>query len=192
MSDSGDTTTGTVNYHTLARRFPQMISRVPSGEKIPGGPYTTTQVVVAAVMLFVLFKTLDIWARFGLFVNAALFVTLTWGVVWLVGRSALTARNPISVISGAYAAIAAPATGRLDGRPVRIPRPRDVAALPVPVTIDMSQFPRQASLAAATDTPEPSPAPQPAATAPSPPPPPVSPRPALSPLQQQLLKGTQT
>lgn len=112
-----------VKWYTRARRFPQLIGRTPDGTKIPGGPYTFTQVLGGAAFLVLAWKTLPIWGAFGLIGNAMVLLVATWLLIVGLGRIPIGARNPISLAEGALRALTAPAAGRVGGREVRIRRP---------------------------------------------------------------------
>lgn len=121
MSD--DNAPDAVRWFTRARRFPQLIGRLPDGTKIPGGPYTVTQSLSAAGLLIVGLNTTGIWARFGLLGNTLVLACVTASLVWLLGRIPVGARSPLSVATGLVHAVRAPSTGRMGGRAVRIRRP---------------------------------------------------------------------
>lgn len=115
-----------VKWFTRARRFPQLIGRTPDGARLWGGPYTVTQVAGAGVFLFLGTRTMGWWARYGLITNVLLLLSLTYGLVLLLGRIPVGARNPWSIVTGALRAMTAPPSGRLAGRPVRLRRPHQV------------------------------------------------------------------
>jgi len=112
-----------VKWYTRARRFPQLIGRTPDGTKIPGGPYTFTQVLGGAAFLVVAWQTLPVWGAFGLIGNAMVMLVATWLLIVGLGRIPIGARNPLSLAEGAVRALTAPAAGRVGGREVRIRRP---------------------------------------------------------------------
>lgn len=66
-----------VKWYTRARRFPQLIGKLPDGRRIWGGPYTYTQVIAGAVLIVVLAKTASIWAQFGVIGNIVIGVGAT-------------------------------------------------------------------------------------------------------------------
>jgi hypothetical protein len=115
-----------VKYYTRARKFPQLIGRTPDGAKIWGGPYTFTQAISAGVVLFVGVNTMGLWAHHGLIGNALILLGLAYGVVLVLGRIPPGARNPLAVLAGVVHALAAPRTGRVAGRAVRVRRPHRV------------------------------------------------------------------
>jgi hypothetical protein len=115
-----------VKWYTRARKFPQMIGRTPDGAKLPGGPYTVAQAVAAGAILVVGLNTMSLWARFGLVGNMLVLATVTVLVVWSLGRVPVGSRSPFSVVAGVAQAVAAPTHGRIGGRAVRIPPPRQL------------------------------------------------------------------
>lgn len=112
-----------VKWYTRARKFPQLIGKTPDGTKIWGGPYTVTQLVGGGTVAFVGLRTMWLWADFGLVGNFLILGLVAYGTVLLLGRIPVGSRNPLAVAAGTYRAVAAPGTGRLGGRPVRIRRP---------------------------------------------------------------------
>lgn len=120
-----------VRWYTRARRFPQLIGRAPDGTRIPGGPYTFTQVIVTAMFLFAALKTVDWWGPFDLIGNVMTLALATVGVVWGLGRIPVGARNPLSSIDGLWRSLAAPRAGCVRGRPISIRRPSRVRSIVV-------------------------------------------------------------
>jgi len=115
-----------VRWYTRARRFPQLIGRTPDGARIPGGPYTITQVATAGVLMLIALKTTSLWAHYGLLANGLLLAGVVYGVVFLLGKIPLGSRNPLAIAAGAWRALTSPSTGRLGGRPVRLRGPHRV------------------------------------------------------------------
>lgn len=112
-----------VKWYTLARRFPQVIGRTSDGARIPGGPYTYTQVFVGVGLLVGGLKTTAVWAHFGTMYNGMLLLVVTATVVATLGRLPLASRNPWAMVQGAYRAVSASRSGTIGGRPVAVPRP---------------------------------------------------------------------
>lgn len=108
-----------VKWYTRARKFPQLIGRTPDGAKIPGGPYTFTQVIGAGVILFLGSKTMSRWAHYGLIENFLILAAIAYGSVLLLGRIPLGARSPLAVGSGLAHALFASRTGQMGGKSVR-------------------------------------------------------------------------
>lgn len=108
-------------WFTGARKFPQLIGRTPDGGKLPGGPYTITQVVVAVVGAVVLGNTVGFWARFSFVGNLVVGPGVLIALVWAIGKIPFDKRNPAVVGAGWLRA-----AGRLISVPavVRFARPR--------------------------------------------------------------------
>lgn len=192
-TDDGDV----VKWYTRARKFPQLIGKTPDGTRIWGGPYTVTQMVGGGSVLFVGLRTMSLWADFGLIGNFLLLGLITWGTVLLLGRIPVGSRNPLSVAAGTYRAVAAPALGRLGGRPVRIRRPHTLQHRVIFAVSDLPTLDPAVATAARTATtsmappqkplPDGSPAGRPAATPAEPPAPdPSTRKPALTGVQALL------
>jgi hypothetical protein len=116
-----------VKMFTKARNFPQLIGKAPDGKKIPGGPYTLTQFVGAGIAGGLLWLTSSIWAHGGTITNIAIFLGVTGGTLWALGRLPQGARSPVSVIRGiARAVTGAMAPAKINGAPVRSKRPHAV------------------------------------------------------------------
>jgi hypothetical protein len=116
----------TVKYYTRARKFPQLLGRMPDGTKIPGGPYTVQQLIAAIIIIVVGGLTIDTWGVFGVFGNVALLFGTAFGAVFLIGRLPMNGRNPLYALLGLYRVINAPTSGKYQGRPVKFRRPRRV------------------------------------------------------------------
>jgi hypothetical protein len=116
-----------VKWYTRARKFPQLIGRTPDGMKIPGGPYTFTQVIGAGAVLVIGLKTMRWWATHGFLGNAVILIGATYATLLVLGRIPVGARSPLSVCAGALRAVTSPRWGRLGGRPVRLRRPHLVS-----------------------------------------------------------------
>jgi len=107
-----------VRWYTLARKFPQLVARTRDGTAIPGGPYTVTGFIAAAVVAYLLLQS---WARWspllGNPVTAALFgVGAVYGTAWGVTRLPIEGRNPLTVAFGFVTLLCAPRAGRAAGR----------------------------------------------------------------------------
>jgi hypothetical protein len=127
MTEQQTSSRSVVKMFTKARNFPQLIGKAPDGKKIPGGPYTLTQFVGAGVVGGLLWLTSSIWARGGTITNVAIFLGLTGGTLWALGRLPQGARSPVSVIRGiARAVTGAMAQAKINGAPARSTRPHAV------------------------------------------------------------------
>jgi len=110
-------------FYTLARRIPTLIGRTSDGTRIPGGPYTVTQVGAAFVTVLVLWKTTGVWAHLGFMGNLAIAGGALSGVVFLAGRIPTTGRNPATLVVGIVAVLANPKGGTREGNALSVPAP---------------------------------------------------------------------
>ena len=90
-------------FYTRSRRFPKMIGRMTDGSRIPGGPYTLTQVGFGGVALMGLLVTRTLWGTGATLLDLAITVGVAWGVTWLVGLIPMTRRNLVLAFVGAVA-----------------------------------------------------------------------------------------
>ncbi len=144
-------------FYTRSRRFPKMIGRMTDGSRIPGGPYTLTQVGFGGVALMGLLVTRTLWGTGATLLDLAITVGVAWGVTWLVGLIPMTRRNLVLAFVGAVAAMFKPHGGRYQARSIRLARPHQAIGstrMPLPVTEPQSTT--------AEDTPLASPSAQPA------------------------------
>ncbi len=123
-------------FYTRSRRFPKMIGRMTDGSRIPGGPYTLTQVGFGGVALLVLLVTRTQWSTGVVLLDLALTVGVAWGVTWLVGLIPMTRRNLFMAFMDAVAAMFKPHGGRYQERTIRLARPHQAIGatlMPTPV-----------------------------------------------------------
>lgn len=135
--------------YTRARKHPLVIGRFPGGGRIPGGPYTITQIVTMVAVFILLLGLRDLWAVFGLG-NVLVLVVVPWGLAWLMRYARMDGRDPARALLGLLAYATAPPGGRLAGRPQRTFRTRLVTAR---VTVN----PRPPAPAEPRSRPEPAP-----------------------------------
>lgn len=125
MTENTDQFAGFVaKFYTRARRFPKLIGKLHDGTRIPGGPYTLTQVIIGGLFLFVAMQTRSFWTWGSLIIDLPLVLATTWGVAWLSGLIPQTNRNILSVSASGLAAFSSPLNGRFKGKPVRFKQPR--------------------------------------------------------------------
>lgn len=172
-----------VRWFTRARKFPQLIGRTPDGTRLWGGPYTPTQLVGGGLVFFIGARTLEAWANFGLVMNLALLLVISYGTIWGLGRVPIGARNPLSILTGIYRAVMAPQTGHLAGRPVRLRRPYRVQHR---VSLPLADLPEPAAPAVAGQS-KPAPAASPTTAQPTR----TQPTPAPGPTRKPALTGVQ-
>ena len=118
-----------VRFYTRARRFPQLIGKTPDGFKLPGGPYTYTQAMVGAAMLWLGSSTFGMWGRFGLIGNFIVLIAVTYAVVFALGQLPMGGRSPLSAATGLLRAYSTSSAGHLAGRPFRPRSPRRLSSL---------------------------------------------------------------
>jgi hypothetical protein len=123
-------------FYTRSRRFPKMIGRMTDGSRIPGGPYTLTQVGFGGVALMVLLMTRTLWSTGATLLDLAITVGVAWGVTWLVGLIPMMRRNLVLAFVDATAAMLKPHGGRYQERTIRLARPHQAIGatlMPTPV-----------------------------------------------------------
>ncbi|MGH3456334.1 MAG: hypothetical protein ACRDP2_18145 [Nocardioidaceae bacterium] len=119
VTQDGDQTE-VVRWYTHARRFPILIGKAGmNGDPLPGGPYTSTQVVAWFGTLAGLYFTRDMWGQFGDFMNAVVLLGVPIAVGWAARWIPHDARNPVLIAAGWVRCFGAPPAGRVDGLPVR-------------------------------------------------------------------------
>ncbi|MGW4894573.1 hypothetical protein ACWEQL_20205 [Kitasatospora sp. NPDC004240] len=107
--------------YTRARKHPLVVGKLPGAGRIPGGPYTVTQIVTMVVAFGFLAATRAIWAHFGL-MDIVIMVTVPWGLAWVLRYARLDGRDPARAIRSLLVYVSTPAAGRLAGRPQHVPR----------------------------------------------------------------------
>ncbi|NUU20916.1 MAG: hypothetical protein HOV68_05280 [Streptomycetaceae bacterium] len=113
--------------YTRARKHPLVIGKLPGAGRLPGGPYTITQIVTMTVTFVVLILTRALWAHFGV-VDVAVLVIVPWGLAWVLRYARLDGRDPARALRSLTGYAAAPTGGRFAGGPLRIPRPAALGA----------------------------------------------------------------
>ncbi|WP_327325215.1 conjugal transfer protein [Streptomyces sp. NBC_01210] len=113
--------------YTRARKHPLVIGKLPGGGRIPGGPYTITQIVTMVGVFILLLGLRDLWAVFGLG-NALILIAFPWGLAWLMRYARMDGRDPARALLGLITYGTSPPGGRLAGRPQRTFRSKSVTA----------------------------------------------------------------
>ncbi|KUM97380.1 hypothetical protein AQI95_41930 [Streptomyces yokosukanensis] len=104
--------------YTRARRHPWVLGKVGDWV-LPLGPYTPTQLVIAAGGIFVLIKTFAWWSFLGPVPVVGLCV-----VVWMARATRIGGRSPLWIAYGWVQYGLQPKNGRIGGRTARERRPQ--------------------------------------------------------------------
>lgn len=115
--------TEVARFYTRSRKFPRLIGRLHDGTKIPGGPYTVTQAIVAAVVLALGLVTRGLWGTGTILVDIPIVLLVAWGGAWGAGRLPATRRNIGSILLGAVGAMFRPAAGKYREQTVKLSPP---------------------------------------------------------------------
>lgn len=115
-------------------RIPIMIGRLPSGEKIIGGPYTAAQIVTVAAVSMLLYKSYALWRTDSLGINLLLAAGLVLGSGILAGKLEKLDGNPFVQFDGFSGAINSryfSRQGTYRGKPLKFDKPARARARPV-------------------------------------------------------------
>lgn len=113
--------------YTKARRAPLVhgvIRDVNGGRgiRLPGGPYTLTQLAAIVGTFVVLILTRDLWGGHGV-LDAVLLLGLPFGAAFALRHLHIDGRNPAAALVSVLTMLTGPGRGRLHGRPYRPARP---------------------------------------------------------------------
>ena len=113
--------------YTKARRAPLVhgvIRDVNGGRgiRIPGGPYTMTQLAAIVATFVVLILTRPVWGGHGL-VDVVLLLGLPFAAAFVLRHLHIDGRNPAAALLSVVTMLTGPRWGRLHGRPHRSVRP---------------------------------------------------------------------
>lgn len=121
MSDSD-----VVRFYTGARKFPFFVGKL-GDFRLPGGPYTLTQMLTAAAVIAVGKWSIGVWgSHMRPLVAWVVLLVIGVGAGVLVGRIPFGGRNPLLIAWGIVGYFDAPAWGTRRGREVRIGKTRRV------------------------------------------------------------------
>lgn len=119
-------TPNVARFYTAARRIPVLIGKI-NGARIPGGPYTLTQIVVGGIVLWIGYKTAGLWGA-GLYplVRMTVLAGVAFGSTWATGKIPSTRRRLMDLASDFGTALSLPDLGTYQGRRISIARPHRV------------------------------------------------------------------
>jgi hypothetical protein len=141
--------------YTRARRSPLVIGKLPGAGRLPGGPYTITQIVTMVVVFVVLLVTKAVWAHFGPG-DVLVLIVVPWGLAFALRYARMDGRDPARALLGVLAYASTPRAGRLAGRPLR---PRRPALLDARITLSPQAPAAAPELLPARPAPRPAPKP---------------------------------
>ncbi|MEV6726240.1 hypothetical protein AB0M94_35525 [Streptomyces xanthochromogenes] len=119
--------------YTKARRAPLVYGvirdvRGGQGIRLPGGPYTLTQLATIITTVALLLVTRPLWGGHG-WVDAALLVALPFAASFAVRQLHVDGRNPLAAMASVITMLAAPRSGRLRGKACRPSRATHTATV---------------------------------------------------------------
>ena len=136
--------------YTKARRAPLVhgvIRDVNGGRgiRLPGGPYTLTQLAAIVSTFMVLILTRAVWGGHGV-MDVVLLLGLPFAVAFALRHLHVDGRNPAAALLSVMTMLAGPKWGQLHGRPYR--RPARPARRDTRITLTGASDERLAVLAA--------------------------------------------
>lgn len=115
-----------VRFYTQARKIPFLVGKF-GDFKVPGGPYTLTQAIVAFIVAWIGHMTMPLWAGGMITIVAWIPVLAVAGACgFAAGRIPLQGRNPVMLVWGMFGYATAPSWGSQAGAPVRLGPPRKI------------------------------------------------------------------
>lgn len=124
MSEETQTTNREVGrFYTSARFFKQVLGSLPDGTKIPGGPYTYSQMGTMLGVAIVGWMVRDIWSIGSVIADFLVLIVVAVGAGYGIGQMPSSRRNPLRLLGSALALVTHPGPGgRWRGRPLRLTR----------------------------------------------------------------------
>lgn len=150
-------------FYTRSRRFPKLIGRMTDGSRIPGGPYTMTQVLSGGVVFLVAMVTRNLWTTDAMLLDLIITAAITYAAIFVVGFLPLSRRNLVAAFMGAVSAIFRPVEGKYQGKVPKLRRPHQVHGTALvlsfgPSLVEQPTPAPQPALEEATPAPQTSPA----------------------------------
>ncbi|CAM5670275.1 hypothetical protein [Streptomyces mordarskii] len=105
--------------YTKARRLPVVVGKIPGGNaRLPGGPYTKTQLATLVALAIPLIATRSLWGTHSV-LDLLIVIVIPYAGAWTLRFVRLDGRNPAAVMVSITMLATAPRHGRLRGRPWR-------------------------------------------------------------------------
>lgn len=121
MEQNTDDGQMTGRFYTSARRFKQVLGSLPDGTKIPGGPYTYTQIGVMLATFVLGWLTRGIWGTDSAIGDLIILIAVAFGLGFIISRMPQSRRNPLKLLASTIALFTHPgAGGRWRGRPMKL------------------------------------------------------------------------
>lgn len=154
MTDPAHEQIEVARWYTPALRLPKMIGKLPSGERIWGGPYRPVQLGTGFVVAALGVKTMGLWGLWHPIINYVVLIATAAGTAWLMRFIPHGATNPLMIISGGARVATRPTHGAWGRYPVR-----QAAAVAVRTRVHTHQLPQTPASTPTLEPPAPAPAP---------------------------------
>lgn len=107
-------------FYTSARFFKQVLGSLPDGTKIPGGPYTHTQIGTMLGIIVGGWILRGFWTTGSGFGDIFMLLAVAVGVGYLIAQLPASRRNPLKLVGSAITLLTHPGPGgRWKGKPLR-------------------------------------------------------------------------
>jgi hypothetical protein len=108
-------------FYTSARFFKQVLGSLPDGTKIPGGPYTYTQISTMLGIVVGGWILRGLWTTGSGFGDILLLLAVAVGAGYLIAQLPQSRRNPLKLFGSAVTLLTHPGPGgRWKGKPLRL------------------------------------------------------------------------
>lgn len=111
MEDTRNGGQMTGRFYTSARRFKQVLGSLPDGTKIPGGPYTYSQIGVILGTLAVGWLARGIWGSDSAIRDLIILLAVAIGLGFLMGKLPPSRRNPLKLMGSVLVLLTHPGPG---------------------------------------------------------------------------------
>lgn len=108
-------------FYTSARRFKQVLGSLPDGTKIPGGPYTYSQIGLMVGTVVLGWLTRGVWGTNSAIGDLIILLTVAVGIGFLIGKMPHSRRNPLKILGSILVVLTHPGPGGTwRGRPLKL------------------------------------------------------------------------